>query len=205
MPAGRSNIKNSSLKHMLKNRCGCLVYVVGPSGVGKDSLMNWLAQHGQGSMPLHRARRVITRPPAPDGEAHEAVALPVFERLVQSGELALHWAAHGCRYGIRHSELSGMARGEWVLVNGSRAYLPDALARFPQARVLMVQADDHLLQQRLQRRARDVPQDIQARLARQAPLPDLQPHQLAVVHNNGTLVQAGQQALAALAAWAAEA
>ena len=41
--------------------------------------------------------------------------------------------------------------------------------------------------------------------ARQAPLPDLQPHQLAVVHNNGTLVQAGQQALAALAAWAAEA
>ena len=180
-----------------------LVYVVGPSGAGKDSLLSWLVAHGHPALKLHRARRVITRPRVTGGEGHEVVDASTFDQCVRNDELAMHWAANGYQYGIRHSELAALASGDWVLVNGSRAYVPKALAQYPQMCVLVVLADGNLLQQRLQARAREPVQDIQSRLSRQAALPELPHHQRAVVHNNGTLAQAGQAALAALVAWAA--
>ena len=50
----------------MKQYSGLLVYVVGPSGAGKDSLLSFakahFASHKQGSQPMHFVRRHITRP-----------------------------------------------------------------------------------------------------------------------------------------------
>ena len=53
-----------------------------------------------------------------------------FEQLSEAQAFAFDWQANGLRYGVRHDELSPLHVGKWVIVNGSRAYLPQALARF---------------------------------------------------------------------------
>jgi phosphonate metabolism protein PhnN/1,5-bisphosphokinase (PRPP-forming) len=121
---------------------GQLVYVVGPSGAGKDSILSWLEAHGAGALRMVRARRTITRPNVPGAEAHEAVTAEQFEQLVSSGVLAMHWVANGCSYGVRASELAALASGAVVCVNGSRAYLPQAQTLFPGMAVLAISAPE---------------------------------------------------------------
>lgn len=184
---------------------GQLVYVVGPSGAGKDSILSWLEARGvglgAGAVRMVRARRTITRPHVPGAEAHEAVTAEQFEHLVRTGVLAMHWMANGCRYGIRASELAALETGAVVCVNGSRAYLQQAQALFPGMAVLAVQAPEDVLRQRLLARGRETAAGVNARLARNASLPALQHPRLAVVCNNASLDEAGHAALSALQHW----
>lgn len=121
-------------------REGRLLYLMGPSGAGKDSLLAWLAARLAPQSGIHLARRTITRPLREGDEQHHSVDLPTFERLHAEEAFALAWQANGLHYGIRHAELAPLARGGRVIVNGSRAYLPEAMARFPRLAVLHVSA-----------------------------------------------------------------
>lgn len=49
----------------LEKRTGTLVVVVGPSGVGKDSLMDIARRHFSGRDDVRFVRRTITRPQTP--------------------------------------------------------------------------------------------------------------------------------------------
>ena len=61
---------------------GRLIAVVGPSGVGKDSVMLGIHQ----AMPdVHLVRRVITRPAAAGGEKFDAVTETEFADLAANG------------------------------------------------------------------------------------------------------------------------
>ncbi|MEK8050093.1 phosphonate metabolism protein/1,5-bisphosphokinase (PRPP-forming) PhnN [Ideonella sp. DXS22W] len=151
-----------------------LVVVVGPSGAGKDSLLRlWRASLPAAQRP-HLARRSITRP-AEQGaqvhEAHEALTPEQFVAQVRADAFALRWQAHGLHYGIRHAELAPLARGQWVLLNGSRAHLPQLRLAAPRARVLLVDAPEALRAARLQARGREPAPAHAARLQRQLPVP----------------------------------
>ena len=96
---------------------GRLIAVVGPSGVGKDSVMAGLHK----TLPnLHLVRRVITRAPDLGGEDYDAVTVPQFEAMVESGAFAVHWRAHGLHYGIPITIKDHMGKGTDCLVNFSR-------------------------------------------------------------------------------------
>ncbi|WP_232324216.1 MULTISPECIES: phosphonate metabolism protein/1,5-bisphosphokinase (PRPP-forming) PhnN [unclassified Variovorax] len=181
---------------------GRLVYVMGPSGAGKDSLIAWLKDHLPPHLPLHLARRTITRPIRHGDEQHHSVSEQAFVLLHQAQAFALDWQANGLRYGVQHDELAPLHRGKWVLVNGSRAYLPHALARFPQLAVVHVTASVEVLRQRLMARGREAPEMVEARVQRAvAYLPP--PHAIEV-RNDGHLAEAGArllQALERLRAW----
>lgn len=174
---------------------GQLVCVVGPSGAGKDTLLQWLVAHWSGPAPLHRARRTITRPADAGGEPHEALDTPTFERVRDADGFAWHWSAHGLHYGIRHAELRGLAQGACVLVNGSRGHLDTATAQFPRMAVLHITASAATLTARLQARQRESLADIQQRVLRTQELPPLRHPTTHTVHNDGALADAGQQAL----------
>ena len=60
---------------------GQLVYVMGPSGAGKDSLIAWLKDHLPPHLPLHLARRTITRPIRHGDEQHHSVSEQAFALL----------------------------------------------------------------------------------------------------------------------------
>ncbi len=149
---------------------GRVFLVVGPSGAGKDTL---LAGAAAADPRLHWARRVITRDSAAGGEPFEGVTAATFQARLQAGEFALHWQAHGLCYGVPFAELKPLAEGRDVLINGSRAALPAALAAFPGLRVIQISAPLAVLADRLALRGRESHADIIARLQRASyALPD---------------------------------
>ena len=171
-----------------------LIYVVGPSGAGKDSLLAWLRHHWPSPGGLHVARRTITRPVQAGAEQHEAVSEAEFGNLVSQGAFACHWQAHGFCYGIRVAELAPPA-ALCVCLSGSRQHLPFALRQWPHLQVLHVTAPADLIAQRLMLRGRDTAASVRARLSRPPGLPAMDASAVFEVCNDGSLAQAGQQVL----------
>ena len=145
---------------------GRLIAVVGPSGVGKDSVMTAMAASDP-RMVL--ARRVITRPSDAGGEAFDGVSEAELQRRADAGDFALRWQAHGLRYGILRTIDEPLTQGKDVLANLSRAVLLEAQARFAHFEVISLTAARDVLATRLTIRGRESAAQISARLDREAP------------------------------------
>ncbi len=149
---------------------GRLIAVVGPSGVGKDSVMVGLKE----ALPnMHIVRRVITRAPGLGGESYDAATPEEFEALVENGAFAVHWDAHGLRYGIPVTVKYQLNKGTDCLVNFSRKALTEGAAAFPRFTVFNITASPETLARRLSARGRETEDDIARRLAEaEKPLPE---------------------------------
>lgn len=163
---------------------GRLIAVVGPSGAGKDTLID-AARKARPD--LYFARRVITRPTEAGGEDYEGVTDFEFARRSEAGEFAFQWRAHGLSYGVPAEIDDALAEGRDVVFNGSRAALPGIAARYPNLRVVLVTAPNAVLANRLARRGRETRAEIEARLSRSR---FETPEGAVVVMNDGT-VEAG--------------
>ena len=179
-----------------------LIYMVGPSGVGKDSLLAWLLQRPQQDFPasLHIARRSITRLADGGTENHETLTEQAFSHVEASGGFAMHWEANGLRYGIRHSELAPLENGHWVLVNGSRAYVPEIRRTWPHASILHIQAPAAVVRERLLARGREMGAALEARIERSQALSETRVAGDMELLNAGSLDESGLTLLALLAA-----
>ncbi len=144
---------------------GRLIYLMGPSGSGKDSLLN-AARERLGARNCVIARRVITRSAEAVGEDAIGVSPAEFDQQEAAGAFALSWRANGLAYGIPRQIDDWLAAGQDVLVNGSRGYLPQARERYPELLAILLQVDEAALRQRLQARGRESAEQIEARLAR---------------------------------------
>lgn len=146
---------------------GRLFYLIGPSGSGKDSLLDaarpQLVERG-----CRVVRRVITRSAEAVGEAAEAVTPQRFNELEAQGAFAMSWHANGLSYGIPREIDDWLGYGLNVLVNGSRGYLPEARRRYPRLQAILLDVAPEVLRQRLLRRGRETADEIEARLARNA-------------------------------------
>lgn len=145
---------------------GIMVAVVGPSGAGKDTLMELAAKHFTGRQDVHFVRRIITRDGEAGGEEHLAVSDAGFASMEQSGAFAVWWEAHGLKYGIPAEVSVALTRGHLVVANGSRSALHLFQAAFPRLKVINVTARPEVLAGRLEARGRETHEDIMARLAR---------------------------------------
>jgi ribose 1,5-bisphosphokinase len=143
-----------------------LVLVVGPSGAGKDTLLDAARVALADNQHVRFVRRVITRPTEAGGEAHEAVTEVEFSART----FALAWQAHGLRYGIPIDITTDLTAGRVVVANVSRGVIADAAARFP-VRVIEITAPPEVLAARLAARGRESAAGVAARLARTVALP----------------------------------
>ncbi|BDM21605.1 phosphonate metabolism protein/1,5-bisphosphokinase (PRPP-forming) PhnN [Pseudomonas sp. LRP2-20] len=148
---------------------GRLIFLIGPSGSGKDSLID--ASRAQLSAAgVEIARRVITRSAEAKGEAAHGVSAERFAQMRSEGAFAMHWRANGLEYGIPAQVDQWLAQGHSVLVNGSRAYLPAARERYPDLLAVCLEVQPEVLRERLLARGRETPEQVDQRLSRNARL-----------------------------------
>ncbi|MFG1285742.1 phosphonate metabolism protein/1,5-bisphosphokinase (PRPP-forming) PhnN [Xanthobacter versatilis] len=175
---------------------GTLLLVVGPSGAGKDTLIDIARARFADNARVLFARRLVTRP-AGAGEAHGTLSEAEFEALRGEGQFPLFWRAHGLCYALGPEVAQAIAEGGVVVANGSRATLPEARARFQRVRVVEVTAPVAVRAGRLVARGREDVADIEERLSR-APEVDVAPD--LVIDNVGTPADGGQRLGAFIAA-----
>lgn len=143
---------------------GQLVYVVGPSGSGKDSIIQSLANRAGVTI----MRRVITRVTDNMCEDSDSVDIETFEQMEAQGKFSMSWQANGLSYGIPLSMDEHLRAGQVVVVNGSRKYCETLYKHYPDALVVLVTVEPSLLKQRLQQRKRESELEIEKRLQRNA-------------------------------------
>ena len=150
---------------------GRLIYVMGPSGSGKDTIMQRGREAVAGILPVAFAHRYITRPEGMGGENHVALSEEEFEQRRERGLFALHWHSHGWRYGLGVEIDAWLSAGLNVVMNGSREYFPTALARYPDLIPVLVNVEPGVLRERLSARGRESESGIEARLKRALDFP----------------------------------
>lgn len=171
-----------------------LFYLMGPSGAGKDSVIAALRERvGDGELLL--PRRVITRAADAGGEHHESVSAAAFAAREAAGDFLFAWRSHGRRYGIGREVGAALAAGIPALVNGSRAYLPQARERAPTLVPVALDAPPAVLRQRLRRRGREDGAEIRARLERAIALQAALPADTRMIPADGPLEETVRRVL----------
>jgi ribose 1,5-bisphosphokinase len=139
--------------------------VAGPSGAGKDTLINRAIAAMPDQPGLLLARRAVTRPPG-GAENHESLTEAEFSEAERQGSFVLSWRAHGLAYGIRPAELEGtLDRPQVVIASVSRTVINEGRTLIPNSRVVLITAPRHLLEQRLSARGREAA--LESRFERQ--------------------------------------
>lgn len=175
---------------------GVLVLVVGPSGVGKDTLIDGARVILAGAPGIVFVRREITRPAEAGGEDHAPVSRADFAARRAAGDYLLAWEANGHGYGAPARYADDLAAGRTVVLNASRTIVEEARVRFAPVRIASVTASPETLRTRLSGRARESALEIEARLARAAAAQVSGPD-VTVISNDGP-VDDGVAALAAV-------
>lgn len=178
-------------------RAAPIIYVMGPSGAGKDSLLRYARARLDG-IPIAFAHRYITRPPVPNDENYVALSPAEFALRKARGLFALDWEAHGLSYGIGIEIDAWRRAGLVVVVSGSRAHFDAHLAESQDVTPLLITCAPDILAKRLLARGRETPEAISERL-RRATMAPTHPA-LVKIDNSGPLDQAGERLVALLAA-----
>ena len=132
---------------------GRLILVVGPSGAGKDTLLNLAKAACAEDANIVFPRRVVTRE-ASASEDNEALSSDVFRDALARGEFALHWEAHGHIYGLRRAIEDDIRAGRTVVINVSHTVVDAARRSYADVKVVSITAPPDVLAERIAMRAR---------------------------------------------------
>jgi ribose 1,5-bisphosphokinase len=173
---------------------GRLFYLVGPSGVGKDSLLQWLQQRVPADAGVVFAQRTITRASHPS-ESYEATDVATFWQHAASGQFSMIWQANDLCYGVRRGIEADLKSGRDVVINGSREYVPQLRRAFPDAHIVWIEADAATIQERLESRRRESGPALLRRIDRAMRFAAPTEPNVIRLDNSGPLELAGQRLL----------
>ncbi|MHC5224794.1 phosphonate metabolism protein/1,5-bisphosphokinase (PRPP-forming) PhnN [Ignatzschineria sp. LJL83] len=148
-------------------------YIMGPSGAGKDSVIEEVSEHlgDEISRPLRYITRKIV---SNDAEHHNVLTTQTFEEFLEKSCFSLCWEANGFYYGYDKQWLADLGKGKIVLLNGSRSYWDEAKAKYGD-KLCPVYFNISIEKQtkRLQGRGRESEKEIEARISRSQDLSHL--------------------------------
>ena len=153
--------------------------IVGPSGAGKDTIMNAVHEVLKNNPEFLFVRRIITRKAGINSfndhdetsqnignEDNIGVSLEKFFELSQKASFSLQWFAHGIHYALPMGIVDEVHKGKIVIANVSRAELEHAKELFGKVYVIEINAPIGILKERLLGRKREKITDIAERLKR---------------------------------------
>ncbi len=178
---------------------GAFVAVVGPSGAGKDTLLNYARRKLAEDDGIFFVQRVITRPSDGATEDHVPATEAEFDAARQGGRFAFLWEAHGLKYGLPIEIDQRIRAGETAVCNGSRAALSRLQARYAHFVAINITARREVLASRLAERGRESHEDIMRRLERSAAL-DRSLYNALEIDNSGAIEVGGAALVAAIRA-----
>ena len=144
---------------------GRLVLVVGPSGAGKDTLLNLARAACAGDHAIVFPRRIVTREASPS-EDNRQLDPQSFQMALARGEFAVHWEAHGHCYALPRGIDDDIRAGCTVVANVSRTVLQAMRRAYADVIVVEITAPPEVLAERLCIRARGSDGAIEPRLRR---------------------------------------
>ena len=171
---------------------GTLYFIVGPSGAGKDALIERVRSRRPD---LYLMPRTITRPAIAD--EHVEVTEEEFATLKRRYAFCLSWDANGLRYGISRDLETRLEAGQSVILNGSRGIVDEVTEQFQPSRIIYVHARLDILAHRLRSRGREDENEIELRLARAERAAPKGPNVIAV-DNSDSLDDSSEVFLAAM-------
>jgi ribose 1,5-bisphosphokinase len=174
---------------MIAGGQGPLVYVMGPSGAGKDSVLNRARALLATDAPVVFAHRYITRPAETGGENHVALSAAEFALRRAHSLFAFHWQAHGNEYGIGREIHAWRKAGLTVVVSGSREHFQKVNGVDDDTHPVLITAPAETLAGRLAGRGREDGAAAQARLGRGEAY-EVNDLRLVTIVNDGALDQA---------------
>lgn len=167
-----------------------LVYVMGPSGAGKDSVLTRARGLLPDDAPVAFAHRYITRSSDIGGENHIALSRAEFAVRRTRGLFAFHWHAHGNDYGVGWEIEGWRAAGLTVVVSGSREHY-EKIADDSGLQPVLITAPTEQIATRLKSRGRETPEDAARRLSRGLAL-SVNDGRLVTIVNDGALDAAAE-------------
>jgi ribose 1,5-bisphosphokinase len=145
---------------------GTFVAVVGPSGAGKDSLIQGVRAEIGSDPRFHFVRRLVTRTASPADEDHDTIDAAAFDLMIEERRCALAWRAHGHGYALPLSLDEAVAAGRIAVANLSRTVLDQARRRYRSCVTVEVTAPPDVLLRRLSGRGRETAEEIERRVSR---------------------------------------
>ncbi|QRX84021.1 phosphonate metabolism protein/1,5-bisphosphokinase (PRPP-forming) PhnN [Glaciimonas sp. PAMC28666] len=171
---------------------GRLFFVVGPSGVGKDALLQWVQARLPEETNVVFSQRCVTRP-AHASEVHHVMTSDQFFQAEQGGAFSMTWQANETRYGIPRGIEADLKAGKDVVVNGSREYVPQLRQLFPNATVIWIVASPDIIRRRIENRQRESGVALENRLLRSVAFGANQDENIIYIDNSGPIDIAGSQ------------
>jgi ribose 1,5-bisphosphokinase len=179
----------------LKSKSGTLILLIGNSGSGKDSLIQWvLKAWPTGRVAPFVPTRLITRPPSPETEGFESISEERFHQMAKNGAFSLQWKSYGNYYGVSREIENELAKGRAVLVNVSRQIVEETRTQFPKVNVIFIRVPLQVIEARIRSRGREQGKALESRLERARENPDFSSADY-VIDNAGDLEKAGRQLL----------
>jgi len=178
---------------------GNLFYIIGGSGAGKDSLIDYAKKHLTKNVPIEFVRRYITRSPNAGGENHFSLTEEEFLQYKDNDYFDMDWFSHNTYYGIG-TEINGwLSKNISVVMNGSRAYLGEAANKYPDIIPVLISVDPLVLSERLFSRGRESHDEIQKRIIQAVKLESSVQHpNLVTIENNSSIKEAGDELLSVI-------
>jgi ribose 1,5-bisphosphokinase len=173
-----------------------IVYIMGPSGAGKDTLLRY-ARERLADENVAFAHRYITRPPVAGDENYIALTDAEFRVRKAHGLFAMDWQAHDLRYGIGCEIEVWRRAGLAVVISGSRQHFEASLMTAKDVVPVVITCAPEILAHRLAQRGRESEDAIAERLRRN-PARALAHPALVTLDNSGAVEVAGERLVALL-------
>lgn len=179
------------MRSNILNKSDLLIFVVGTSGSGKDSVMRETAVYlNENGIPAQLLKRVITRP---SDKNEESVFMTDDDFLEHRDDFALSWNIfdnwYGCPWNIINESI---IKREILLINVSRAVLYKVRELFPKCKIILITVPKDVAETRLKHRGREDQQGLQKRLTRMTTKIDMPPPDK-IIQNTGNLVETAQE------------